>query len=63
MTNYTYGMSTEEFDDIVTASYENGQFIPKYDEEINTLHKSQLGLTKRQELAVSQAQCQGECHS
>ena len=60
---YWYGMSTEEFDCMVIMSYENGKFTPKYDDEMKILRESQLRQTKKHELAVSQAQCQGECHS
>ena len=56
-------MSKEEFDDIVTEAYGKGQFRPKDDDETKILRESQLRLTERKELAIPQAQCQGECHS
>ena len=56
-------MSTEEFDFLVTASYGNGEFKPKYDDEMNIIRESQMRILERQKLALSQAQCQGECHS
>ena len=55
-------MPTEVFDDILTAAYENGLFIPKYNEEMSIVRESQLRITERKELAVSPAQCQGECN-
>ena len=63
VSRYWYGMPTEEFDDVLMVSYENGRFIPKYEREMNIIRESQRRIRERQALPVSQAQFQGECYS